>query len=72
MHGESDNFYLPKPLQAFLMALISVITSKSSQGTMVGFRGGWEVMHIFTNTLSDELRRNGTDLICLEDISHST
>lgn len=29
-------------------------------------------MHIFTNTLSDELHWNGTDLICLEDVSHST
>lgn len=29
--------HLPKPLQAFLIALISAVTSKSSQGTMVGW-----------------------------------
>lgn len=47
--GEDEELHLPKPLQAFLMPLISATTSKSSQGTMVGFTGSGEVMFISTN-----------------------
>lgn len=47
--------HLPKPLQAFLIALISAVTSKSSQGTMVGYNN--QNNSVKTSKMSHRVRK---------------